>query len=60
MPRQRDYILDSLAKRRNVDGYDGKAIVEVAAEGPLDDGLFKIRVRGRDDAIMFSKRYFTG
>ena len=40
----------AFSKRRNAKAYDVQAIVEVFAETPLRDHLFKISVCGRDDS----------
>ncbi len=48
MPQQQRDVLPALAQRRNADGEDVDAEVEVAAELPVGDELGEVAARGRD------------
>jgi len=49
-------VLGALAERRDLNGEDVQAVIEVAAEGALGDALRKIHVGGGDDSDVHALR----
>ena len=50
MAGERGQVVETFAQCGNFQREDGEAVVEVETEGAVDDPLFKVTVRGGDDA----------